>query len=168
VFAVAAGSAVLGAVTTIAANVSYPLFAPWALFVATLKFSVPALAIFLFYAARAVSGHSRSHRDLLLAGVLALSGFILSGYGVAGLYNGMSDFALPEAHRALVLDKQTLRSKNSTSYHLYAQSWKAGRGVEDLTTESAVYQRVVPGKDRAVVYTKPGKLGFEWRVSFKV
>lgn len=168
VIIVAGASLALGFFSWIWNCSAYPLFNPWGLFVWTLKFSIPALVIFLFYAARTLSGNSRSHRDFLLAASLALSGFLFLGYGVAGLYNGMSDTADPAQHISLVLNKEVHTHKNSRSYHLYVQSWQSGQVVEDLTVNSTVYQRVVPRKDRVLVRTKPGKLGFEWLVSSKV
>lgn len=166
VIALAIVSLVFGVISLIAANTGHPPLDPWTLFFFTLKFSLPALGVFLFFDGWAMAGHSRSHRDFLLTGFAALAGFLLLGYGAAGLYNGMGDTAAPSEHAALVLNKEVHTSKNSRSYHLYVQSWRAGRGSEDLRAGYEVYQKMVPGKDRILVRTKPGKLGFEWRVSW--
>jgi len=167
VIALAAVSFVFGPILLIAANSAYPPLEPWALFLFSLKCSLPALGIFLFFSGWALAGHSRSHRDFLLTGFAALAGFLLLGYGAAGLYNGMSDTSVPAEHAALVLNKEVHTSKNP-SYHLYVQSWRAGHEPEDLRAGYKVYQKVIPGKDRVRVVTQPGKLGFEWRVSWNL
>jgi len=168
VIGLAAGSLATGLISVIWASSSYPVFDAGELFLFTLKFSLPALAVFLYFAVTTLAGNSRSHRDILLAGFLALAGSLLLGCGIAGLYNGMNDISAPEGHTTMIVDKHIHRSKNSKTYKLIVRSWRQGHTIEDLTTNSRNYSKVVPGKDRAVVYTKPGKLGFEWLVSYRL
>ncbi len=168
VMGIAGASSALGVLSLIWTNLQYPLFDPAGLFLFSLKFSVPALAVFIVLAVRTLSGRSRSHRDLLLACGLALAGFLFTGYGVVALYNGMADLSAPASHIALIQNKEMHRSKNSRSYHLYVRSWKSGRALEDLNTGSGIFNWVIPGKHEAVVRTRAGKLGFEWLVSYQV
>jgi hypothetical protein len=168
VIGLAAGSLAAGLVSVIWTSASYPVFDVWKFFLFTLKFSLPALVIFLYFAVTALAGNSRSHKDVLLTGFLALAGFLMLGCGLAGLYNGMKDTSPPAGHTALILDKRIYRSKNSRTYKLIVQSWRPGNAIEDLPTNRRTYQRVVPGKHEVVVYTKPGKLGFEWFVSYRL
>jgi hypothetical protein len=168
VIGLAAASLAFGIVALIAANAMYPPFDPFRFFLFSLRFSVPASAIFLYYAARALAGNSRSHRDFMIAFFLALSGLILSGYGAAGLYNGGSDASAPAGHTVMIMDKRIQRSKNSKAYKLVARSWRPGHFTEELRTNSSTYQRVIPRKQEALVYTKPGRLGFEWLVSYRL
>jgi hypothetical protein len=164
----ATASAVAGFVSVIWASASYPVFDVWKLFLFALKFSLPALAVFLYFAVTTLAGNSRSHRDILLAGFLALAGFLMLGCGISGLYNGMQDASAPAGHTTLIVDKRIHRSKNSRTYKLTVQSWRPGNAYEYLSTSRSVYQNVVPGKQKAVVYTRPGKLGFEWFVSYRL
>lgn len=168
VIALAVISLAVGVFSVIGTDAFYPPLDPWALFAWTLKFSIPALAAFLFYGLKTLAGHSRSHRDFLLVGALALGGFLLSGYGLVGLYNGKADTTASTQRVALIVRKEIHTHKRSKSYHFYIQSWKPGRRTEELKTGWAVYKNVASGKNQVLVYTKPGKLGFEWRVGWKL
>lgn len=162
----AVGSLAAGLVSVIWASKAYPVFDAWELFFFTLRFSLPALAIFLYFTVTTLIGTSRAHRDILLIGVLSLAGFLMLGCGLTGLYNGMKDPSAPESHAVLIIDKQYHRSKKSTTYELIVQSWRPGRARETITTSSSVYNKAVPGRQKAVIYTQPGKLGFEWLVHY--
>ena len=167
VIAFAVMAAVAGVVGLVITNGRYPPLDPWGLFFFSLKFSVLAFAAFLWFSVSTLAGRSRSHRDFLTVGLIALAGFLLSGYAAAGLMNGMTDTARPDRHTALILNKEIHTGKNSRSYHLHVRAWKPGRLVEDLTTNGYIYRQVVCGKDHAQVVTRPGKLGFEWLVTWQ-
>ena len=164
----AAGSLAAGLISVIWTSTGYPVYDAWKLFLFSLKFSLPALVIFLYFAVTSLAGNSRSHKDILTAGFLAFAGFLMLGAGITGLYNGMKDASPPAGHEAIVLDKRTYKSKNSRTYKLIVQSWRPGNAIEDLPTNRGTFQRVVPGKRKVVVYTRPGKLGFEWFVSYRL
>jgi hypothetical protein len=164
----AAGSLVAGLVSVVWTSAGYPVYDAWQLFLFSLKFSLPALAVFLYFAVLTLAGTSRSHKDILRTGFLALAGFLMLGCGLTGLYNGMKDTSPPAGHTVSILDKRIYKSKNSRTYKLIVQSWRPGNAIEDLPTNRGTFQRVVPGKHKVVVYTRPGKLGFEWFVTYRL
>jgi hypothetical protein len=173
IIGLATASLVSGVISMIWSLHSYPVFDAWKLFLFSLRFSLPALAIFLYFAVTTLTGNSRAHWDILKAGALALAGFLLLGCALTGVYNGMNDISAPAEHTVLIIDKQVHRSrqvrkpiKSSSAYKLVVQSWRPGRAQEAIKTDRRTYQKAAPGTQKAVIYTKPGKLGFEWLVGY--
>ncbi|MFH0984843.1 MAG: hypothetical protein V1882_04840 [Candidatus Omnitrophota bacterium] len=164
----AVGSLFAGLISTIWTTSNYPVFDAGKLFLFSLRFSLPALAIFLYFAVTTLAGNSRSHRDILTAGSFALAGFLLLGSALTGLYNGMNDTSAPVGHTMVIVDKRSHRSKHSRTYKMTVQSWRPGRAWQDLRTNRETYEKIVPRKQKAVIYTKPGKLGFEWLVTYRL
>jgi hypothetical protein len=164
----AAVSAAAGLMTWSWTSASYPVYDTGKLFLFSLRFSLPVLAVFLYVAFKTLAGNSRSHRDILWTGFLALAGFLLLGCGLAGLYNGGKDASSPAGHTALIVDKQIYTPKDSSTYWLTVRSWRPGNASEEIKTDRSTYKRAVRGESQAMVYTKPGKLGFEWFVSHRM
>jgi hypothetical protein len=165
-----AAAAVLGAgiLSVIYVSTNYEVFDVWGLFVFSLKFSLPALGVFLYFSVASLAGQSRSYRDISVAVFLVFIGFPLFGAGFTALYNGMADRAPVTSRMLLITDKQINKSGDSPSYGLLVPSWRRGHGYEYLETNCVLYRKVVPGKDHAVVLTKPGRLGFEWKLGMRV
>lgn len=150
------------------ASASYEVFDVWGLFVFSLRFSLPLLGVFLYFAVTSLAGQSRSYRDISIAALIAVIGFLLSGASFTALYNGMADRAPVTSRTLLITDKKITRSDDSTSYDLIVPSWRQGHAYEYMETNCVLYRKVVPGKDYATVLTKPGRLGFEWKVGMRV
>jgi hypothetical protein len=77
------------------------------------------------YAALAVvllKGRSSSHRELLIAVPIALTGLILGGWGGEMVLNGCLDRSEVANHRAKVLWKSKSTSDNSTTYYTHVES----------------------------------------------
>jgi len=46
-------------------------------------------------------------------------------------------------------------------------SWRPGHALEELTLPGALTRALLPGRNRAVVVTRPGRLGHEWVVDLR-
>lgn len=80
--------------------------------------------------------------------------------------NGLLDVSPPVAHPTCVLRKYTTRSKNSTSYHLEIQSWRAGEPFIHLRVSSNLYNRASPGSPITLT-TRAGYWHWEWIHSYQ-
>jgi hypothetical protein len=88
--------------------------------------------------------------------------------GIETFLNGWLDSSPPTPHTVAVLDKYISTSNKTTEYFLVLDSWRPGRQTEKLEVSSWAYQRVVLNETEVTIETKPGHLGFEWRVSYRV
>jgi hypothetical protein len=139
-----------------------------ALFLDSLKYSVPTLVLFLWLAVRWVRGRSGSHRELLVILGLSLVAFPLAGFGGQTSLNGWLDASPPVPHQTLVVKKHTTKNKNSTSYYVSLRSWRDARTTEKLSVHEALYNQVTPGKTVITAVTRAGHFGFEWWVSYRI
>jgi len=141
---------------------------PEDVFLDSLKYSLPGLGIFLWWAVRALVGRSTSHKELLVVLVLSLAGFLVAGGGAETLANGILDTSPHSGHEARVLQKYVTRSKNSTTYHVQVESWRSPTQPETISIRSSDYGRIQPGRTTVLAVTKPGRLGFEWLVAYEI
>jgi hypothetical protein len=139
-----------------------------ALFLESLKISIPALLLFSWIALRLLRGRSGSHRELLVVLGLSLLAFPLSGFGGGVAVNGWFDTSPPLVHQAMVVKKFSTRSKNSTNYHLLLRSWRSPTDTEKLSVSKRLHDRVAPGKTVVTAVSKKGYLGYEWWVSYGI
>jgi hypothetical protein len=130
----------------------------------SLRFSVPAAALYAAMAHRALKGRSDSHWMLLVTALAAFLSFSFGGRGWAELVNARMDTAPEVVHEVDVVTVLETRSKNSTSYHLRLASWRPGHAVELVPSDRREYDSVRRGPVRVQLATRPGWLGFEWVV----
>jgi hypothetical protein len=127
---------------------------------------VPGTLLFAYLSARLLRGTSTSHyawAALMLGAVLL---FPAGSMGTVGLLNGALDDSPQVTHTAVIVEKYTTRSKNTTKYHVKCVSWrKPGGGTESFQINSADYNAVVENRSKMVVTTRAGALGVEWLVS---
>jgi hypothetical protein len=121
-----------------------------------------AWPVFAYLSAFLLSGTSRSHLAWakLMTGSLIL--FPLGAGGTIGLLNGALDDSAPVANDAVIVEKYTSRSKNTTKYHVRCASWRPGGGTISFEIDSADYPAVAPHRSKMVVVTHAGGLGVEW------
>jgi hypothetical protein len=143
----------------------FPPLDGFALFVDSLKTSLPALGLFLCWAIWMLRGRSTGHRDLLGVLILALFAFPLAGGGLEAALNGWLDTAPAVAHETVVVEKYTTRSKQTTHYHVRVKSWRPHGRIEELSVRAETYRAITPHQSKMITVTKPGHLGFEWLVS---
>jgi hypothetical protein len=130
----------------------------------SLNYSIPLLVLWLAFAFRQLKGRSTAHRELGLVALTSLIGFVLGGNALETIINGWADAAPPSAHEAEVIRTYS-SSGHSTAYHVVLRSWRRQHQAENLTVSSGVYHTATPHRHITVV-TKPGRLGFEWIVSY--
>jgi len=135
---------------------------------ASLDYSLPALAVFVFAATLMLKGRSSSHRELIRVVLLALPGLPLAGFGGLMVLNGYLDSSPVTYHRALVIAARKTRAKNSTDYYLLVRSWRRGRKSEELSVSDGTYQQAKVGRSALIVGTHPGRYGFEWIASYRL
>jgi hypothetical protein len=136
-------------------------------FLDSLRYSGPALGIFLFLVIPALKGKSWFPAAILKTALFALVFFLLAGYWGEVCVNSRLDDAPPRAHQEAIIQKYQTHSRNSTGYHVVMRSWRPGRATEELRVSGRAYQAVEPGHSLATVLTKPGYLGHEWVVSYR-
>lgn len=146
----------------------YPPLDQGTLFLDSLRFSLPLLVLFLWFAARMVKGRASSHKDLISIFFISLFAFPLAGFGSELFLNGWLDPATATAHTVRVFGKYTTRSKNGTNYHMVLDSWRAAGKTEELNIASSLHKLIVPGRTLITVVTKPGRFSFEWIVGYHV
>ncbi len=139
---------------------------PGQIFLFSLKWSLPAFALFLLISYSSVKGNSSAHSHMLGLFFLSLAGLILLGFGTTIFLNGQLDQSPPAAHSALVIHKHYTKSKNNYTYHLTLESWREGRENEGITVSRSSYERVSVNEDLVNLVTRAGYLGFEWTVSY--
>ena len=159
-----------GFVLSIIGSLYFPPLDGGMLFLDSLRYSVPAFVLFLFFAASLLKGRASSHKELGSLLTLYFFAFPLFGYGLEEFLNGQLDVSPAAPHMATVVSRYTTRSKGSTTYHVEVKSWRKGREREHLTVWVSDYNRVVaaPHHSQMRVVTKPVQLGFEWVVSQEV
>jgi hypothetical protein len=167
-FAVPIFGDLIGLPLIILGFVLYPPLDGFSIFLDSLKYSLPLLLIFLWLAVKLIRGRSTSHHELIAVGVLALIGFPLAGMGLETFLNGRLDSSQPSSHTVVVIDKYISRSNKSKDYNLVLESWRTGRQSETLEVSSRDYERVVLTQTEVQIETKPGRFGFEWRVSYEI
>lgn len=115
-----------------------------------------------------LSGTSRSHlawRAIMLGSVIL---FPVGSAGIVGLLNGTLDDSVPTTHNAVIVEKYTTRSKNTTHYHVRCPSWRKPGETESFEIRGDEYNAVVPHRSKLVVVTRGGGLSVEWMVSKRV
>ena len=75
--------------------------------------------------------------------------------------NGALDNSPATAVRTMVLSKQAVSGRYSTSYTVRARSWRPGRATEELGVSGRTYRSFSPEKG-IVVEMHPGRFGLPW------
>ncbi|MCM8776631.1 MAG: hypothetical protein NC930_09855 [Candidatus Omnitrophica bacterium] len=168
IFGIALVLLLTGIVALLYGDIRYHPFDGWSLFVFSLRYSIPAFVLFFIVAVYALKGQASSHKNLLSLFFLSLFAFPLASYGLLVVSNGYGDSGDLSVHTVGVIGKHIVHHKNSRSYYLTVQSWRPQSAWENFQVPSGVYYRASEGRSQIVVRTKPGILGFEWRVDFEV
>jgi len=153
---------IVGIPTFLIGLFNYTPLDKWALFLTTLKYSVPSFLLFLTVAVKLIKGRSTSHRELIIILILSLISFPGAGMGLGTFLNGWLDQSAATPHLAIVMKKYTTSSKNGKNYHVVLKSWRENKYSESLRVSSSEYGRAKPDKTRMRIVTKPGHYGFEW------
>lgn len=123
---------------------------------------------FAYLSALLLRGTSRSHLAWggLMIGALFL--FPIGSAGIIGLLNGLLDTSAAESRSAVIVEKYTTRSKNTTHYHVRVQSWRDPGDTESFPISQGEFQAITPHRSKFAVVTHTGGLGIEWIQSKRV
>ena len=145
----------------------FPPLNKWQIFSDSLKYSVPALLLYLVLVFRKEVRPATliDQLRLVLLGVIA---FPFAGALSEVALNGWLDDSVATAHTVPVIGKYADRGRRGTAYYLQVKPWRPGGEVERIGVLSEVYDRAQPYHTMITVLTKPGKFGFEWTVSSTV
>jgi hypothetical protein len=146
----------------------YPPLDGFDVFLDSSKYSLPLLVVFLWIAVKLVRGRSSSHYELIAICFLSLAAFPLTGMGLETFLNGWLDDSPSSSHDVSVLDKYISRSGKNTDYNLVLESWRPNRRTEKLEVSSGNYHRAKINETKVHLVTKPGRFGFEWRLSYRL
>ncbi len=130
----------------------------------SLRYSIPALVVWLAFAFVQLRGRSTAHKELVLVVCLSAFAFGLGGDALEVAFNGWADLGSPTSHDTEVI-RTYRRGGRTTTYHVVVTSWRRPRQAENLVVSSGLYRAARPHQHVTVV-TKPGRLGFEWIVSY--
>jgi hypothetical protein len=147
---------------------TYPPLDGWDLFVFSAQFSVAALAIYTFLSVVMIRGRSSSHKELLVAFLIALFGFPMTGFGGLMVLNGYLDESDATYHEARITDRRFSKSKDSSSYYVTVVSWRANHETEEIKVTYDIYSQVKSDESIMRVGTHKGKYGFEWIKEYRI
>jgi hypothetical protein len=141
---------------------------PGVLFVASLRWSLLALAGFLLLAAATVGGRPASPRELIAVAALALVAFPLAGFAGLRYANVQLDRSPPVAHAVRVLQKYRGSMRGATAGGwVEVESWR-GDGREHIPLSAADWERISRTGPGLTVVSRAGRLGFEWVESYRI
>ena len=146
----------------------FPALDEGALFLDSLSYSLPLLALSLWISVKLVKGRASSHKDLIGIILLFLTAFPVAGFGLEVFLNGWLDNAPPATHLGRVDNKYSTSSKNNTNYYVVLESWRKPRTTEKLQVDFSLYGKISSGRSWMNVETKPGRFGFEWIWSYSL
>ncbi|MCC7411069.1 MAG: hypothetical protein IT495_05490 [Gammaproteobacteria bacterium] len=167
VYTLAIGAVAAGFSLMFIGLANYPPFDGMAVLRHGLYYAVPAAFAFLVLAIGLLKGHSTSHYHVMANAGLALVAAPVLGFGASASVNGYYDTAAPATHEAPVLARRFQRNKNDTRYYLRVRSWRAGYASEEIEVSADVYRRA-GANSLLVVRTRPGHLGFDWLVDYRM
>lgn len=136
------------------------------MFAASLRFSIPAAVIAFAIGASRIAGKSWFLKG---AGRLALAAALIFpslGYVGFQLANSCLDTA-PAASFVVPVTGKHYNSGKHRSYYVHVQAWRPGLYDPRFEVSWSTYNRVVQGRTRAHLATRPGRLGHEWLVSLE-
>ena len=167
VFSIAFLVSVIGITALVIGLSRYNPLDTFAVFLDSLKWSIPAFVIYAGLAVFLLKGRSSSHRELLVAVPIALTGLILGGWGGEMVLNGYLDRSQTAHHQARVLLKTKSTSDNSTTYYAHVESWRGG-GTEKIRISHADYLAIRENRTALALDTKSGRFGFEWLENYRL
>ncbi len=138
------------------------------IFLDSLKYTIPALFMYLVLAFFLLKGRSTSHREFLIFAVIALNVFIAGGWGVEIFLNGYLDTSQPSSHNSSVRWKSKHTSDNSTTHYAHVASWRLPGQSEKIQVSPDVYYAIAERKSSLEITTRDGGLGFEWLVDCRL
>lgn len=137
------------------------------LFVASLRWSVPALALYLLVTVKVLARRSTSHRELAAFALLALAAFPLAGFSAARYINVELDQSVPRSHAVRIVQKYRSGGRAGTqSFGVEVNSWR-GAGRERVPLSQPDWERLASSGSRLTVVTRAGRLGFEWIEAYR-
>jgi hypothetical protein len=167
VFSIAVLVSVIGTIALVIGMSKYSPFDKLAVFLDSLKWSIPAFVAYAGLAVYLLKGRSSSHRELLIAVPISLTGMILGGWGGEMVLNGYLDESGVANHRARVLWKTESTSDNSTTYYAHVESWR-GSGTKKIRISHAEYLAIRENQTHLALDTRSGRLGFEWLEKYRL
>ncbi|MDP8207856.1 MAG: hypothetical protein P9L92_14400 [Candidatus Electryonea clarkiae] len=134
----------------------------------SLKYSVPAQAVFLWQTIWMIKGRSSSHHEFTAIFFISLFSFFLAGFGGELFLNGYLDESISTSYSTIVVSKKTETNKNNTDYKVKVESWREGKEYEKIETSKKIYESVNPHESTLNIRTKPGRFGYEWIVDYYI
>jgi hypothetical protein len=153
----------------------YPLVHADALWNWMWVFGLSGAALFAALAGAALRGYARSHHDAAYLAMFGLFACMIGSHGLLTYLNGAYDHSPARVHQTQVIrwveDQQSnaRRSGNTTTtvYRLTVRDWHGGDPV-DLRVDRQSFERVRQGVREVEIRTRPGWLGAEWLVGYRV
>lgn len=138
------------------------------LFRYSMEYTLPVLLLAIVLMTVMLKGRSSSHTDLLINLGIAAIGLPLAGFGACVAGNGALDESPVSYRDATVTAKRYSSSRNSRNYYVSLKSWNRGSNTEEIRVSASIYGAVRAGSTVMTVATRPGRLGFEWIVDYRI
>jgi hypothetical protein len=130
-------------------------------------YSLPLFILFMGYVIFLFKGSASSYRVLFTFLGFSLAGFVLSGMGLATVINGAADSGKMSVYTVKVIEKSEAGSRPK-NYYVHVESWRSDMKRTKIRIPFETYREVQPYQTRFNIYTKPGRLGFEWLAGWEV
>ncbi len=161
-YCVSITAAVSGLIVYILAETGFRVIEGQRLWSVSFPASVLLTVIVSFLAYLKIRGYARSAEVWIVFVIFFLFGAVMLGrYGMA-IYNGVYDISEPRRFETTVIDRFYRTNKHSRSYFVIVRPWHEGMPVWELRVSQEEYANIQIGQTRYEIFTKEGRLGFEW------
>jgi hypothetical protein len=133
----------------------------------SLKYAVWTVVILLAIIAVLIKDQFWFRQGIIVMG-LALMFFVpLTARGLETAINNVLDRSPASMHIEPVIDKFSTPGRGA-SYHVLVHSWRSGHQAEDLQVGRSFYDQLSPKDTILIIKSKPGRLHYEWVVSYAI
>jgi hypothetical protein len=159
---------VLGFVMVIAGGVEYTLVRPASFLLPCALFGLPSIAPVVVILAFVVSRRTSPYG--LVTGLSALAMLVVPLFISGGmlLSNGILDDKPAAEHVVTVVGRSVREDKNKMKYHAGLESWWTEGEVRWVRVSKATYDLLESDVTLMHVWTRPGKLGYEWLDDYRI
>ncbi len=161
-FAIPISLEIAGVLMLLGSFIFYKPLDVWSLILTALPIGIFGLFLYIPIAGLLLKGRSTSHSELLIAIILTITGFMLSGISGKMFLNGYLDKSRPETYNMLIEDKYFDKDDDDYDFYVITRSWREGRDSETIEVSGEEYDMVIPDTSRIYITTKDGRYGYEW------
>ena len=134
----------------------------------SLTASISVVVCMLYLAYLKIKGFSTSSRVFICFLITFSMGTLLSARFGGAVYNGVFDQSSTKKFEQVVINKYTTTHKGTRTYHVVIEPWHPAMSYWESTVTHRAYTSISLGSTLYQIFTKSGRLGFEWVVGERV